>query len=255
MEPDWADGNYSLTARELEPIAETVVDRAGVESGQRVLDVACGTGNAALAAARRGALATGVDQARGLLEVARSRAHEADLDVEFLKGDAGDLRIAHGQFDVALSVFGVIFASDPGRAARGMIEAVRPGGVLVLTTWLPAGPIAAAGRILRQALPATADAPRPRWDEPRWVTDLLVAQGARRITITEETHEFRADSPEQWFQDAEDHHPVWRSARRLLPPERWELVRRDSLDALRSGNEDVRSFAATSPYLLVHATR
>lgn len=254
MELDWADGNYSLTAKELEPIAEIVVGRAGVESGQRVLDIGCGTGNAALAAARRGALATGVDQARGLLEVARSWAREADLEVEFMEGDAGDLRIAHGQFDVALSVFGVIFASDAGHAAQGMIEAVRPGGVIVFTTWLPEGPIAAAGRILRQALPA-GDAPQPRWDEPRWVTDLLVARGAARVSITGETHVFRADSPEQWFQDAEDSHPVWRWARRLLPPERWELVRRDSLDELRSGNEDARSFAATSPYLLVHATR
>jgi len=157
MELDSADGNYSLTAEELEPIAEIVVGRAGVESGQRVLDIGCGTGNAALAAARRGALATGVDQARGLLEVARSRAREADLDVEFLEGDAGDLRIAHGQFDVALSVFGVIFASDAGHAAQGMIEAVRPGGVIVFTTWLPEGPIAAAGgsfgRRCRPAMP------------------------------------------------------------------------------------------------------
>jgi 2-polyprenyl-3-methyl-5-hydroxy-6-metoxy-1,4-benzoquinol methylase len=157
MELDWADGNYSLTAKELEPIAEIVVGRAGVESGQRVLDIGCGTGNAALAAARRGALATGVDQARGLLEVARSRARDADLEVEFMEGDAGDLRIAHGQFDVALSVFGVIFASDAGPAAQGMIEAVRPGGVIVFTTWLPEGPIAAAGgsfgRRCRPAMP------------------------------------------------------------------------------------------------------
>jgi SAM-dependent methyltransferase len=254
MQLDWADGNYSLVARELEPIAEVAVGRAGVASGQRVLDVGCGTGNAALAAARRGALVTGVDPASGLLELARSRAREAGLDVEFLEGDAGDLRIAHGPFDVALSVFGVIFASDAGRAARGMIEAVRPGGVVVVTTWLPLGPIAAAGRILREALPAI-DTPPPHWDEPRWVTDLLVASGAGRIGITEETHVFRADSPEQLLQDAEDHHPVWRWARRLIPPERWELVRRDSLDAFRSGNEDARSFAATSPYLLVHATR
>ena len=254
MQLDWADGNYSLVAQELEPIAEVVVGRAGVASGQRVLDVGCGTGNAALAAARRGALATGVDPARGLLELARSRAHEAGLDIEFPEGDAGDLRIARGQFDVALSVFGVIFAPDAGRAAREMIEAVRPGGVVVVTTWLPVGPIAAAGRILREALPAV-DAPPPRWDERRWVTDLLVASGAGRIGITEEAHVFRADSPEQFFQDAEDHHPVWRCARRLIPSERWELVRRDSLDALRSGNEDARSFAATSPYLLVRATR
>jgi SAM-dependent methyltransferase len=254
MGPDWSDGDYSLTARELEPIAEVVVGRAGVESGQRVLDIGCGTGNAALASARRGALATGVDQAGGLLDVGRSRAREAGLDVEFLEGDAGDLRIAHGQFDVVLSVFGVIFASDSDRAARGMIDAARPGGVIAFTTWLLEGPIAATGRILRQALPPV-DAPQAHWDEPRWVTDLLVAQGAGRVGITRETHVFRADSPERWLQDAEDHHPVWRWARRLLLSERWALVRRDCLEALRAGNEDARSFAVTSPYLLVHATR
>lgn len=101
---DWGDGDYARTARTLEPAAEAVLDAAGIVRGERVLDMACGTGNAALAAARRGASAKGVDASEALLELARERAAESGADAEFAVGDAAALPVADASFDAVVSV-------------------------------------------------------------------------------------------------------------------------------------------------------
>jgi SAM-dependent methyltransferase len=187
------------------------------------------------------------------LALARRRADEDGLDVEFLQGDAEKLPVA-GDFDVVLSVFGVIFAADAARATREMIRATRLGGTVVLTSWCREGAINAAADVLFAALPER-DGPAPRWDDAQWIESLLIQEGSGRVTIDDAQHVFRAESPEAWFAETEDRHPVWRWARRLVPGDRWELVRRESLAALREGNEDPDRFATTSRYLHVQATR
>src|SRR4051794_39408130 len=140
---DWSAGAYERTAMELEPAARAVVACAAVADGERVLDVACGTGNAALVAARAGARATGLDSAPRLVEVARERAANAraGADAEFLVGDALDLPFDDGTFDALVSVFGVIFAPDPDRAVAEMLRVLAPGGRVVLSAWLPEGAV------------------------------------------------------------------------------------------------------------------
>ncbi len=250
---DWSDGDYGRTATQLEPIANAVVRRLGIAAGQRVLDVGCGTGNAALAAARAGAAVTGVDPAAGLLALARRRAEEDGLDVEFLRGDAEELPVA-AEFDIVMSVFGVIFAADAAQAARQMTRSPRPGGVVALTSWCRNGGINAVAEVLWDALPKPEE-PVNRWDDARWIESLLIQEGSGWVTIDEAAHVFRAESPEAWLTETEELHPVWRWARRMLSAERWDLVRSDSLAALRAWNEDPNVFAATSRYLLVQATR
>jgi SAM-dependent methyltransferase len=250
---DWSDGDYGRTANRLEPVARLVVARVGIAAGQRVLDVGCGTGNASIAAARGGAAVTGVDPAAGLLAIADRRASEAGLDITFLHGDAQELEQT-GDFDVVLSVFAVIFAEDAAAAVRGMIGAARVGGTIALTSWLPEGAMDAMARVLRNALPA-ADGPPNRWDEPRWIEELLIACGAGRVAMDREQIMFRAESPEAMWAETEEFHPFWRWARRELPEERWDLVRHESIAALRDGNEDPAAFAATSSYVLVQTTR
>src|SRR5215216_371295 len=115
---DWGAGNYELTAAQLTPVAEVVVARVGIAAGDAVLDVACGTGNAALLAAARGARVVGVDAAPRLLAVARERAAALGVEVELLEGDLAALPVGDGAADVVLSVFGVIFAADPASALR-----------------------------------------------------------------------------------------------------------------------------------------
>jgi ubiquinone/menaquinone biosynthesis C-methylase UbiE len=115
---DWGAGSYERTAAELEPVSSRVVQElAGPLGGAAVLDVACGTGNAALLAAAAGARVAAVDAAPRLLEVARRRAKDASLNVDFRLGDMLALPVADHDADLVVSVFGVIFAPDPTRPA------------------------------------------------------------------------------------------------------------------------------------------
>jgi ubiquinone/menaquinone biosynthesis C-methylase UbiE len=121
-------------------VAEVVVARSGAGAGDVVVDVACGTGNAALLAAVRGARVVGVDGAPRLLAVARERAAAMGVEAEWLEGDLAALPLADGVADVVLSVFGVIFAADPSAALSEVARILRPDGRAFVTAWVPAGP-------------------------------------------------------------------------------------------------------------------
>ena len=146
MRLDWGLGRYETTAVALSPVAAAVVERAAISSGDRVVDVGCGTGNAALLAARLGAQTTGVDPAARLLDVARARAAESGVTATFVQGDAASIPVATASADVVLSVFGVIFAPDPVAAAAEMARVTAPGGRILLTAWIPEGAINEIGR-------------------------------------------------------------------------------------------------------------
>jgi SAM-dependent methyltransferase len=246
---DWGDGDYGRTASVLAPAAQHLVEFAGVRSGQRLLDVACGTGNGALAAAEIGAQVTGVDASPGLVSAAKRRAEEAGIRATFLEGDAGALPVADAAHDATVSVFGVIFADDPRLAAAEMLRATRPGGVVALASWLATGAIHDAGVLLREAFPAP-EGPPARWGDPAWVRRVMLDAGAR-----DPRHEwgelvFHGASPEAWFAEQEHFHPMWRWARSALDSQRWERLRRESVAALSAGNEDADAFRVTSGYLL-----
>lgn len=253
---DWGDGDYELTARVLEPVSLEVIDAAGVSPGQRVLDVGCGTGNAALAAARRGASVVGVDPATRLLEVAHARANAEQLDLTFQRAEAASLPVPDASFDVLLSVFAVIFAPDAEAAAREMLRVLRPGGRLVLTTWTAEGPVFEAGSLLMQAAMRGAPPPasRPAWGELAFLQRLFAPA---RVTAVTRSISFEADSAEDWFRQQEHHHPAWRSVKQLLAnePGAWSGVRERSIDALQAHNERVDGFRVTSRYLLATVTR
>lgn len=137
---DWSVGRYEQTAEQLLPAARVAVEHAAPIKGEHVVDVGCGTGNAALLAAAQGARVTGVDPAKRLLEVARELAKERKLDATFVSGEAAALPLRDGEADVVLSVFGVIFAPDPGAAATELTRVARPAGRIILTAWIPEGP-------------------------------------------------------------------------------------------------------------------
>src|SRR5918995_1416849 len=131
----WEAGDYPSLSGLISDLGERVVGRAGVEPGMRVLDVACGTGNAALPAARAGARVTGLDLAPKLLEAGRAKAQAEGVDVEWREGDAEDLPFEDGHFDRVLSTFGHMFAPRHQRTAAEMTRVCRRGGVIVTATW------------------------------------------------------------------------------------------------------------------------
>ena len=134
----WSAGDYRPLGAKMLPAAELLCETAGIRAGLRVLDVATGTGNAALAAARRGCDAVGVDFAPPQLEAARVRAAAEGLDAEFVEGDAEQLPFPDASFDAVLSVFGAMFAPDQRLVARELLRVCRPGGRIAMANWTPA---------------------------------------------------------------------------------------------------------------------
>jgi len=146
----WALGDFARAGAEQVIVGELLCRAIDIHPGERVLDVAAGSGNAALAAARRGARVTATDFVPQLLEVAARRAAVEGLVVDTEEADAQALPFPDGSFDVVLSTFGVMFAPDQARAASELIRVCRPAGRIGLTAWTPrsvmASAQAAAGR-------------------------------------------------------------------------------------------------------------
>ena len=135
----WASGDFAAVATTIVPVAERLSDAADLQAGSSVLDVACGSGNAAIAAARLGCVVTGIDYVPALLERGRERAAAERLDVDFRDGDAEQIPFHDESFTAALSVFGSMFAPDQRRAAGELVRVTRPGGTIALASWTPDG--------------------------------------------------------------------------------------------------------------------
>ena len=132
MKASWMAGDFGQIANFTVKAAEEFVARAALASGARVLDVACGTGNTAIPAARAGGLVTGVDIASNLLEQATKRAAAEHLQIRFREGDAEALPFDDGQFDLVLTMFGAMFAPRPERVAAELIRVCKPGGLIAM---------------------------------------------------------------------------------------------------------------------------
>ena len=135
----WSQGDFHEISRLNVVMAEAICDAAELRAGERVLDVACGSGPAALVAARRYCHVTGIDFVPSLLDRARARAEAEGFDAEFVEADAQELPFDDDSFDAVLSVYGVQFVPDQPRAARELVRVTRPGGRVVLASPVPHG--------------------------------------------------------------------------------------------------------------------
>jgi SAM-dependent methyltransferase len=149
----WGSGNFAAVAERILEAGELVVDRAGVEPGDDVLDVACGTGNATIPAAKVGARVTGLDFAPALLEIAREQAADAMVEIDFVEGDAQELPFDDASFDAVVSTFGHMFAPDHARTAAEMKRVLRPGGAIAVACWTPEGSIGRMFRTIAELVP------------------------------------------------------------------------------------------------------
>jgi len=133
----WMAGDFGQIAKHSEKGAEELVSRLNIQPGNKMLDVACGTGNLAIPAARRTAKVTGIDIASNLLAQARQRAAAEGLDAKFEEGDAEQLAAGAGEFDVVMSMFGAMFAPQPEKVAAELIRVCRSGGTIAMANWTP----------------------------------------------------------------------------------------------------------------------
>jgi ubiquinone/menaquinone biosynthesis C-methylase UbiE len=247
----WASGDFSVVASRIVFQAEHLCETADLQAGWRVLDVACGSGNAALAAARRGCEAVGVDYVPGLLERGRLRAEAEHLDVEFRHGDAEDLPFSGGSFDAVISIYGVMFAPDHQRAAAELARVCRPGGRIALASWTPDGFIGDTFRVFSRYLPpAPGLQPPMRWGDEVYLESLF-GDVAASLTSYRRTAVFRNRSAEENVDFFRTYYgPTLRAFASLEPPARESL--RSELIALarrydRNGGDG--PIAITADYL------
>jgi ubiquinone/menaquinone biosynthesis C-methylase UbiE len=192
----WAAGDYAAVATPLLIVSELLCEAADLRAGSRVLDVATGSGNTALGAARRRCEVTGVDYVPALLERARERAAAERLEIRFDEGDAENLPYADGAFDAVLSTFGVMFAPDQQRAAAELLRVCRPGGRIGLANWTPEGFVGQWFQLTaRYAPPPPGVKPPLLWGTEAGLRDLF----RREMTVEKRLYVLRYRSAQHWL--------------------------------------------------------
>ena len=171
----WAAGDYDQIARGIRAVADHVVRAARVPAGERVRDIACGTGNTALAVRARGAEVTGLDLTPELLAVAREReAAEGLSGINWKEGDAENLPFEDGSFDVVVSSCGLMFAPDQQRVADEVARVTRPGGRVAIQAWTLEGGVGRMFRVVGKYVPPPPGVPSPfEWGDAERVKSLL----------------------------------------------------------------------------------
>ena len=256
---DWGIGCYESVAAQLLPAARVVVDSAGLRPDERVLDLGCGTGNAALLAAERTGEVTGVDPAARLLEIARAQAAREGKKVTFLPGEAASLPLGDGAVDVIVSVFALIFAPDPGAAAAEMSRVLAPGGRIVLSAWIPAGAMfemnSTAADAVRQAVGAPPGPAPFAWEQRDALLNLLGPHGFS-VEVTDHALAFTAPSARDFLEDQAQKHPMAVAGLSVLEQlGQAQALRARLLAILENGNEDGGGFRVTSRYVVATARR
>jgi len=250
----WAAGDYPDIATTIEPVSEVAVAESGVGDGEELLDVATGNGNAALAAARRGARVTGIDLTPELLDAARERAKQESLEIEFEEGDAEQLPYKDDSFDKVTSVFGAMFAPDQERAAAELLRVVRPGGTTVVTAWTPEGLNGQMFAALGKHMPPPPEGFQPPtlWGSEERVRELFADASEVRCEVRRADDAVRAESTDAWLDYIEGALGPLVLAKSVLEPQgNWDAVRADLADLYGQFNEaDDGSLRAEPEYLL-----
>jgi SAM-dependent methyltransferase len=245
----WASGDYAEIAALIVPVAERLGDAADLRAGSRVLDVASGSGNAALAAARLGAVVTGIDYVPALLERGRERAAAERLRVDFRPGDAEEIPFPDGSFDAVVSIFGSMFAPDHRRAAAELVRVTRAGGTIALASWTPGGFIGSMfGTVASHVSPPPGLVSPLLWGTEEHLADLFgaaVTWAHRRRTFT-----FRFASAEAFVETFATYYGPTLKALEAAGSER-EALERDLRDLAGSWNrlEQPGPIALPSAYL------
>ena len=252
----WASGDYGAVAALIQPISENLAQAADLAAGSRVLDVATGTGNAAIAAARCLCTVTGVDYVPELLARGRARAAAEHLPVTFVEGDAEALPGRDGEFDAVLSVVGVMFAPDQERAAAELTRVCRPGGTIALANWTPDGFIGELFRTVGRRVPPPPGVRAPvEWgSEPRLRE--LFGDRVRELRTDRREFVFRFRSAADFADYFRAHYGPTLKAFQALDEDHGKLLHADLVDLItRYDVATDGTVKVPSAYLEVLATR
>jgi len=236
----WAAGDYPAVAEMIDEVPpRDLLERVDIQPGEEVLDVATGTGNAALRAAAAGAHVVGLDLTPELFERARSRQAEFGVEVEWIEGDAEALPFGDDRFDAVLSIFGIQFAPRHDVTARELARVVRPGGRIGLVNWTPDGLIGELFRIKGRYMPAPPAyaSPPPLWGSEQHVRALFAGTGVE-FDFHRGHNPWRYDSPEQFVEFFETNYgPTLKARERLTAEGRWDECRNEMLAMAERHNE------------------
>jgi len=249
----WSTGDFPTMATTIQGASDVTIDRLGVEPGQDLLDVATGSGNAAIPAAQGGAHVVGLDQVPELLEAARARAGETGVEVEWVEGDAENLPFDDDSFDLVSSVFGVMFAPRHQQAADELVRVTRAGGRIAVAAWTPEGLNGQMFKTIGAHMPPPPPELEPPvlWGSQEHVEGLFADP---RLTVSFERHSIPVawDSVDGWIDHCEINlGPTVLAKGALEPQGKWEAARAD-LAALydRFNEAEDGSLDAPAEYLV-----
>jgi len=252
----WAAGDFSVIATEQVLVGELLCESVDIHAGQKVLDVATGSGNTALAAARRRGDVIGIDFVPALLERARERAAAERLQITFQHGDAENLPFPDASFDIVLSTFGAMFAPDQEKAARELLRVCRPGGKIGMANWTPDSLVGEVFRVTARHVPPPPGLKSSTlWGTEERLRELL-GDGIASLRTTTRVHVFRNKSARHHEEFLQTCFGPTQKAFEALDAAGREALARDRLDILhrfnRSGDD---TLVAPSTYLEVVAVR
>jgi ubiquinone/menaquinone biosynthesis C-methylase UbiE len=230
----WAAGDFAAIARlTLWDVGPRIVAAVSVQPGETTLDVACGTGNAAIRAAQAGAQVTGVDLTPELFDAARAEAAEAGVAVDWIQGDAEELPFEDHSFDVVLSTFGCMFAPRHAVAASEIARVLRPGGRMGITAWTPEGGMGSFFRTVGAYMPPPPPIAQPPalWGNEDHVRELFAKSGIELEFCRETVEPARFESTNQAIEYMSTRFGPMIMAREMLTAAgRWDDLRADLIE-------------------------
>ena len=206
MKEAWNAGHYGTFATYMEPGAVEILESWNIKPGQTFLDVACGAGQLAIPAARRGIKVTGVDIAYRSIELAIARAANEGLDATFDEGDAECLTYDDNSFDVVASIVGAMFAPQPDKVASELVRVCKPGGRILMVNWTPQGMVGHMFKEIGRHVPPPHNVPPPPlWGDEETVKDRF-GKNVSSLTLTKKiyplwTYPFGVEDLVQFFFD------------------------------------------------------